>query len=260
MRRLFYYKFILVVISAFVLISCGNDDYKKEGNEDAEVNDKMPNRSQLKGIWTTVGCSNIPSSFTEDELANISFRIWYDTFNGGAYIFESQDIPEIDDFDELKDGELKGHNGETIIKILSYNKSQIIVQVPSLSNAILTMKKLGTLDDNDYKYKLCHGIWLVGNMEDSRYSSYLPISNGTDIFEILKEFDDSSVLFAFHKNGTGKYTYKDVISQHEYMFKWELLKNKTLSITTSEGKTETVQIPLYYHYEVFFLNLNMLYL
>ena len=222
MKKLYSSIMLLaMMVAALSLTACGGDDDENgvDGGGSSSTTLK-----DLKGNWTTVSCSYIPESFDDSSLANVSFLIDYD----GIYHFWSS---------KLGYGTIKSMTDlEKYIKILSYKQTEIKVQVPKYSNAELVMKKIGTLDDADYKYKLCNGVWIVGYDSESNRASYLEVGKNVDLSDEARKWrsDYYCRLLRFKDDGTGECAYYTMTGRgyqtFYYTFSWEL-RDKTITMT-----------------------------
>ena len=207
---------------------------------EAESDDKNTDDTNLtlwamRGTWTTVACSNVPSSMNIVMLANASF--WLDTdYDGGERWFDiwSRVIGDYDDVN-LNGLTIETDGGSPILDIISFKESIMDVRVSKFSNAILTMKKLnsGLINDDDYKFKLTNGVWIKYYYDDAFCEEY---SNDSDLKSMAKMYGDGGRLINFHQNGTGEFAYKNsgMNRVYDYTFDWKL-EDKVLTIQI-EGK------------------------
>ena len=98
------------------------------------------------------------------------------------------------------------------------------------------MKKFGTLDDADYKYKLCNGAWIVGYDSESNRASYLEVGKNVDLSDEARKWrsEDYCRLLRFKDDGTGECAYYTMTGRgyqtFYYTFSWEL-RDKTITMT-----------------------------
>lgn len=219
MKKLYSTIMLLaMMVTALGLSACGGDDDEEDGGSSSfELKD-------LKGNWTTISCSKIPESIGESSLANVLFLIDYD----GIYHFWSS---------KLGYGTIESTMDlEQYVKIVSFSPTKIKVQVPKYSNTELIMKKYGNLDDSDYRYKLCNGVWLVGYDSESNRASYLEVRNNVDLSDEARKWrsDDYCRLLRFKDDGKGECAYCTMTGRgymsFNYTFSWKL-KDKTITIT-----------------------------
>lgn len=203
---------------------------------------------KMRGTWTTVGYSNVPSSENPIWLAQVSF--WLDTdYDGGIrwYDFWSREIGNYGDVN-LNVSTIEQYSFP-ILNIISYRENEMDVQLfatfqsrfgvqtnPELSNAILTLKKFGSalFTDDDYKFKLTNGIWIKYYSDDAFCEQY---SDDVDLRKMAGMYTDFRVI-NFHQDGTGGFAYySDGLGRiHDYTFDWKL-ENKILTIQI-DGKEE----------------------
>ena len=227
--------FMMVCLCGCELIE-DNDDGKK----------KELTLWEMRGTWTTVGCSNVPSSMNSIWLAHVSF--WLDTdYDGGErwYDIWSREIGDCDDVN-LNGSTIERYDSP-ILDIISYKESIMDVRLfrtstssyggqedPELPNVIFTMKKLGSaiFNDDDYKFKLTNGIWLKYDSEDAACEAY---SNDDYELKSMAKGYGGGRLINFHQDGTGEFAYYSN-RIYNYKFKWQL-KDKVLTIQV-DGKEE----------------------
>lgn len=183
----------------------------------------------LKGTWTTVGVSNISSSRSEDSYFAYDFHIYLD--DGYQYESGSQ-IGEV----ELEGSELCRY-GSPILTIVSYNNRKLKVKHPNFGNAVLTMKKLGTLTDDDYRAKLCHGVW-IHSIYGGQDMSYETMGDDQSVQQFANFYGSDFRIIQFRSDGTGECRRR---GNAGYTFTWKL-SDKTLTINTSTGAEKTTAL------------------
>lgn len=237
---------LAMMVAALSFVSCDfKDDESSKDNSNLQTSD-------FKGTWTTVAVESIPASQTKEKLMGYSFEIYWDD----GYKYEARNYFK-DGYVLFKDSELKyEYSGHSLMKILSYDKSNMKVQLPEFDGAVLVMKKLGTLTNEDYKNKLCYGYWLhCFACSDHNIMDYEILYDGKSIQQTANSiYGDEFQLVEFKSNGTGN-CYR---GNSGYSFAWTL-NDKKLSIKTSTGKEKTTKLSfigiegwVYLKYEVTF--------
>ena len=121
--------------------------------------------------------------------------------------------------------------GTPIMDVLSYDGTNLTVKVSKFDGAVLVMKKLGTLNNDDYKNKLVHGIWSHSfDSSDEGILEYKVLSGNETIQKVANLYGNRFQFFQFAKDGTGVYC----CGNSGYSFEWELSEKK-LTIKTSKG-------------------------
>lgn len=214
-----------ILITALFFISCENDDDSEWSNSGSTLE-----LDELKGAWTTVAVNVVSPSHTEDNLFDYSFRIYWDD----GYLYESKnDIGEI----TLENSTIKKYE-TSLMKILSYNGKELKIRVVDLNNAVLTMKKLGTLNDEDYRIKLCHGSWINADYDDVGYlMSYEPLDNGETAEQKAILYGNNFQVICFVNDGTGEC----YCGRSGYSFNW-FLEDKKLLIKYSNGTEKSTNL------------------
>jgi len=218
---------LALMVAALSFTACGGDDVE-EDNENTALS-----YAELKGTWTTVAVERA-SSHSEEELMAYSFMVYWDD----GYMIDIYDNSYYWGF-LLENFEIKEEDSNNVlIKILSYDKNGMKVCVPKYDNAILVMKKLGTLTNEDYKNKLCYGYWLDCLDQDVLHvMDYDILHDGKTIQQTADMYGERFQLVEFNSNGTGN-CYCD---KSEYSFTWSLI-DKNLSIKTSRGEEKTTKL------------------
>lgn len=217
-----------IIIAVLCFISCNfEDDEPSKDNSSLQL-------SALKGTWTTVAVESVPSTQTIDKLMGYSFEIYWDD----GYYFDNNKNEAgyiILDGSEI----LWEYPKSTLIKILSYDKSNIKILHPKFDGAVLVMKKLGTLTNEDYKNKLCYGYWLhCLDSAEPYLMDYEILYDGKSAQQTANSsYGDRFQLVEFKSNGTGN-CYR---GNSGYSFAWTL-NDKKLSIKTSTGKEKTTKL------------------
>lgn len=218
---------------------------------EAEDDDKNTDLTlwEIRGTWTTVGCSNIPSSMDMSTMANVSF--WLDTdYDGGErwYDIWSREIGDYYDVN-LNGLTIETNDGSPIFDIVSFKETIMDVKVSKFPNVILTMKKFnGGFTNDDYKFKLVNSVWLYGVTGDnSLYAEYLKMPNNSDLKSSVRMYGNGAYLISFHQDGTGECAYRvDYIQGtkiFDYNFKWQL-EDKILTIWTDEKEERQSKVSL----------------
>lgn len=203
---------VIIVLSLFLDACSGNDE---ETSSNASI-------YEMRGTWTTVACQNVPSTLDISDVANVSFLIEYED---GIYDLWSYEMKYYNVISQ-NGSAIESAYGTSLLTIKSFREKEIDAQIPMMSNAILTMKKIGALNDDDYKFKICNGVWLFGSGSDN-YGSYLRLPNNTNLAQIVGNYGNGAVVVSFHQDGTGNYTGSN---RHTYTFRWNLT-DKTLTQT-----------------------------
>lgn len=235
-----------ILITALSFISCNfEDDESSKDNSNLQT-------SAFKGTWTTVAVESIPTSQTKEKLMGYSFEIYWDD----GYMYETRYYSN-NGYVLFEDSELKyEYSGHSLMKVLSYDKSNLKVQIPEFDGAVLVMKKLGTLTNEDYKNKLCYGYWLhCLDSAEPYLMDYEILYDGKSAQQTANSsYGDRFQLVEFKSNGTGN-CYR---GNSGYSFAWTL-NDKKLSIKTSTGKEKTTKLSfigiegeVYLKYEVTF--------
>lgn len=221
MKKL-YSTFMLfaMMVAALSLTACGGDD--EDGGGTSGNGSKLELKN-LKGTWTTVAVNSVPPSKKEGDYIDFTFLVYWDE----DYMYESGSHV----------GELTLENsaiciyGTPIMEVLSYDGTNLTVKVPKFDGAVLVMKKLGTLNNDDYKYKLVHGIWYHGfDSSDEGLLDYRALHSNETIQQVANSYGNRFQFFQFIQDGTGVY----YCGNSGYSFDWELLEKK-LTIKTSKG-------------------------
>lgn len=210
----------------------------------------------MRGTWTTVACSNVPSSMNIAWLANVSFELDTD-YEGGKRWYDLQS-PFIGYHGDVNlNGTTIEQYDSPILNIISYQESIMNVQLfrtvsssyggeedPELPSVILTMKKLGSglINDDDYKFKLTNGIWLKYYDDDASCEEF---SNDSDLKSMARMYGDGARFINFHQDGTGEFAYKNSVTNnvYNYTFDWKLEdKVLTIQIDGKEAKQSKVAL------------------
>ena len=210
---------LAMMLVAFSFVACGDDeDNDGSGGKTTGNNIKLELKN-LTGTWTTVAVN----SGKEDDYIDFTFLVYWDE----GYQYESGSIV----------GELTLENsaiciyGTPIMDVLSYDGTNLTVKVSKFDGAVLVMKKLGTLNNDDYKNKLVHGIWSHSfDSSDEGILEYKVLSGNETIQKVANLYGNRFQFFQFAKDGTGVYC----CGNSGYSFEWELSEKK-LTIKTSKG-------------------------
>lgn len=219
MKKLYSTIMLLaMMVAALSLTACGGDDRTSGSSSNLEL-------KNLIGTWTTVAVNSVPPSREEDNFMDKSFQVYlddgyrYHNYYGGL------------------EGRLTLENSVIcvdaipIMDVLSFDGTSLTVKNKHDDGAVLVMKKLGTLTNDDYKNKLVHGIWLHSfHSSESDILTYYVMSSNEKIQNVANSHDNECQFFQFAKDGTGIY-----YSGHSgYSYEWELSEKK-LTIRTSKG-------------------------
>lgn len=224
MKKLYFGILLLaMMVTALSLTACGGDDDENGGGETSGSSSKLELKS-LKGTWTTVAVNNVPPSKKEDNFMNFSFNVYWDE----GYQYESgSNVGEL----TLENSSICIY-GTPIMEVLSFDGTSLTVKVPKFDGAVLVMKKFGTLNNDDYKNKLVHGIWSHSfDSSDEGILENIVLSGNETIQGVANLYGNRFQFFQFAQGGTGVYC----CGHSGYNFEWELSEKK-LTIKTSKGK------------------------
>ena len=228
MKKLYSAIYVLAMMfAALSLSACGGDDEDNGGGGTSESSSKLEIKN-LKGLWTTVAVN----SGKEDNYMNFSFFVYWDE----GYMYD----------DGSRVGLLTLDNsslclfGTPIMEVLSYDGTNLTVKVSKFDGAVLVMKELGTLNNDDYKNKLVHGLWYHSfNNSDEGIMEYRKLSDNETIQKLASSYGNTYQFFQFAQDGTGVYC----CGHSGYSFDWELSEKK-LTIKTSKGTNMTSKLTL----------------
>ena len=212
-----------IIIVALCFVSCEyDDDDTSEGTSYFQLSD-------LKGTWTTVAVEKVPPSQMEDALFGYYFNVYWDE----GYNYESGSDVGIITIDKSV---IKMYDVYDLMEVVSYNGTELKLKLPKYDGAVVTVKKLGTLNNNDYKTKLCHGFWINaldssdGNMMSYEY-------NGDNAQQMGNLYGKRFQIVQFMNDGTGE-CYRGSSGYH---FSWQI-EDKTLSMRLSNGKEKSTKL------------------
>lgn len=225
------YSTILVLatmVAALSITACGGDDEDNGGGGTSESSSKLEIKN-LKGLWTTVAVN----SGKEDNYMNFSFFVYWD--EGYMYDSGGNDVGLL-----TLDNSSLCLFGTPIMEVLSYDGTNLTVKVSKFDGAVLVMKKLGTLNNDDYKNKLVHGLWYHSfDNSDEGIMEYRELIDNETIQKLANLFGNRYQFFQFAQDGTGVYC----CGHSGYSFDWELSEKK-LTIKTSKGTNMTSKLTL----------------
>lgn len=210
---------LAMMLVAFSFVACGDDeDNDGSGGKTTGNNIKLELKN-LKGTWTTVAVN----SGKEGDYIDFTFLVYWDE----GYQYESgSNVGEL----TLENSAICIY-GTPIMDVLSYDGTNLTVKVSKFDGAVLVMKKLGTLNNDDYKNKLVHGIWSHSfDSSDEGILEYKVLSGNETIQKVANLYGNRFQFFQFAKDGTGVYC----CGNSGYSFEWELSEKK-LTIKTSKG-------------------------
>ena len=219
---------LAAIVAALSLTACGGDDEDNGGGGTPGSSSKLELKN-LKGTWTTVA---VNSGKKEDNYMNFSFFVYWDE----GYMYD----------DGSRVGLLTLDNsslclfGTPIMEVLSYDGTNLKVKMSKFDGAVLVMKKLGTLNNDDYKNKLVHGLWYHSfNNSDEGIMEYRELLDNETIQKTANLYGNTYQFFQFAQDGTGVYCR----GHSGYSFDWELSEKK-LTIKTSKGTNMTSKLTL----------------
>ena len=226
MKKLYSTIMLLaMMVAALSLTACGGDD---EDDDFGVGGGKYGNGSKLelknlKGTWTTVAVNSVPPSEKEDNYMGFTFHVYWDD----SYQYESgSNVGEL----TLENSSLCIY-GTPKMEVLSYDGTNLTVKLSNSDGVVRVMKKLGTLNNDDYKNKLVHGTWLHSfDSSDEGILKYKVLSSNETIQNVANSYGNRFQFFQFAKDGTGVYC----CGNSGYSFEWELSEKK-LTIKTSKG-------------------------
>lgn len=217
---------LIVLLTAFFLYSCEIED---------EDTSKNYNLIDLKGTWTAVSIAKVPSEISEDVLANLSFKFDFD----GICDIWSNELGYQNQV-SLVGSTVINLSDETILEIKKHSANEMSVAIPKYSNALITVKRLGSLSNNDYKFKLCHGLWFHSlDNSESYLMEYRPLANNETVQQVAKLHGDRFQFIRFATNGTGECCQ----GRSAYSFTWSL-SDKQLSIKTQNGVDKKTKLAI----------------
>lgn len=223
MRRFYSTLTMLaMMLVAFSFVTCGDDEDDDFGGGASGNGSKLEVKN-LKGTWTTVAVNSVPSSEKGDNYMGFTFNVYWDE----SYQYESgSNVGEL----TLENSSLCIY-GTPIMDVLSYDGTNLTVKVSKFDGAVLVMKKLGTLNNDDYRNKLVHGIWSHSfDSSDEGILGYKVLSGNETIQKVANLYGNRFQFFQFAKDGTGVYC----CGHSGYSFEWDLSEKK-LTIKASKG-------------------------
>lgn len=213
----------VLLIALFSFVSCEYDDDKSS----RDISDFQ--LSDLKGTWTTVAVDKIPSSQTEDILFGYDFHVYWDD----GYNYESESDVGIITIDKSI---IKMYDVDNLMEVVSYDGTELKLKLQKYDGAVVIVKKLGKLNDNDYKNKLCHGFWI--NVFDSSDKDMLSYEyNGDNTQQMGSLYGKRFQIIRFVKDGTGE-CYQ---GSSGYNFNWSITDKKLL-MKMPNGKEKTTNL------------------
>lgn len=214
---------LAMMVAAFSLTACGGSDDDEENGGGTSGNGSKLELKNLKGTWTTVAVNNVPPSEKEDNFMNFTFHVYWDE----GYQYESgSNVGEL----TLENSAICIY-GTPIMDVLSFDGTSLTVKVSKFDGVVFVMKKLGTLNNDDYKNKLVHGTWLHSfDNSDDGVMEYKALLHDETIQKVANLYGNRFQFFQFAKDGTGVYC----CGNSGYSFEWELSEKK-LTIKTSKG-------------------------
>lgn len=222
-RRTSIISTCLILIASLSIVSCEYEDDKSS----RDISDFQ--LSDLKGTWTTVAVDKIPSSQTEDFLFGFDFHVYWDD----GYNYESGSDVGIITIDKSV---IKMYDVHDLMEVVSYDGIELKLKLLKYDGAVVIVKKLGTLSDDDYKNKLCHGFWIKAfDNSDGYMMSYE--YNGDNTRQMGSLYGKSFQIVRFMKDGSGE-CYRGSSGYH---FNWQI-EDKKLSMKLSDGKEKSTQL------------------
>ena len=212
-----------IIIAALSFVSCEyDDDNSSKGTSNFQLSD-------LKGTWTTVAVEKVPPSQTEDILFGYDFNVYWDD----GYNYESGSDVGIITIDKSV---IKMYDVNDLMEVVSYDGTELKLKLQKYDGAVVIVKKLGTLNDNDYKNKLCHGFWIYAlDSSDGNIMSY--DFNGDNTQQMGNLYGKRFQIVHFMKNGTGEC----YCGSSGYNFYWNI-EDKRLSMKLSNEKEKSTSL------------------